>query len=227
MADEKTTPKELKYERAAGAKDEAPGPGINEPSVFSGSDGLIIFDGEALARRVESSIEIALDWDEVYFQGQYTVGALVLKSIKISGGIKQATANLSVLRKFVGMHNAQNNGGKNAAGDIDASATIRDVRYIAPVDLILVLDKSMLPDTIRSYEAIMVFNAVMNSFSMPTTAASTVFNDQKWVGSNLSFKNAEKGPVLRGDRFLKDDYDNSRQMPDSGRATGTDFTTSW
>lgn len=207
----------MRYERTSNVKDEAPGPGINEPAVFSGADGLIIFDGEPLARRVESTIEIALDWDEVYFQGQYTVGALVLKSIKISGGIKQATANLNILKKFVGM---------SPADGTRSDATIRDVRYVAPVDIILILDKSMLPASIASYEAILVFNAVMNSFSMPTTAASTVFNDQKWVGSNLSFKSAPEPTLqLNGAEFVKNDYVN-RNIP-SEESQGGEYNTIW
>lgn len=160
--------------------DQAPGPGVNEPSVFSGGDGLILYEGRALARRVESSVELALDWDEVYFQGQFTVGALVLKSIKITGGIKQATADLSMVRRWCGMNN-------EAGGDI-SGATIRDVRYIPPVDLVLVLDRSMIPANVASYEAILIYNTQMNSFSLPISAASTVFNDQKWTAMNMAFR---------------------------------------
>lgn len=160
--------------------EQAPGPGVNEPSVFSGGDGLILYEGRALARRVESSVELALDWDEVYFQGQFTVGALVLKSIKITGGIKQATADLSMVRRWCGMNNA-------SGGDI-SGATIRDVRYIPPVDLVLVLDRSMIPANVASYEAILIYNTQMNSFSLPISAASTVFNDQKWTAMNMAFR---------------------------------------
>jgi len=208
----------MRYERENNIKDEAPGPGVNEPAIFSGADGIIIFDGEPLARRVESSVEIGLDWDEVYFQGQYTVGALVLKSIKITGGFKQATANLNVLKKFVGMSPAD--------GTRD-DATIRDVRYVAPVDIILVLDKSMLPASIASYEAILIFNAVMNSFSLPTAAASTVFNDQKWTASNLSFKTGTPMDSLKliGNEFVVNEYAN-RNIPDGGRSGG-EVNTIW
>jgi hypothetical protein len=160
--------------------EEAPGPGVNEPSVFSGGDGLILYEGRALARRVESSVELALDWDEVYFQGQFTVGALVLKSIKITGGIKQATADLSMVRRWCGLNDQQ--------GSSIEGATIRDVRYIPPVDVVLVLDRSMIPATVASYEAVLIYNAQMNSFSLPISAASTVFNDQKWTAMNMAFR---------------------------------------
>lgn len=197
--------------------EEAPGPGINEPSVFSGGDGLIVFDGVPLARRVESSVELALEWDEVYFQGQYTVGALVLKSIKISGGIKQATANLSMVRKFCGMHDAET--------DL-TNTSIRHVRYIAPVDIVLVLDKSMLPSTVASYEAIMIYNAVMNSFSLPISAASTVFNDQKWTAMNLAWRNYSGTPTvaLKG-KFHAIKYE-QRTIPEGDRPGG-EKTSTW
>lgn len=201
------------------AGEEAPGPGVNEPSVFSGGDGLIVFDGTPLARRVESSVELSLEWDEVYFQGQYTVGALVLKSIKISGGIKQATANLGMVRKFCGMSEFDGT-------DLEQTS-IRHVRYIAPVDIVLVLDKSMIPSTVASYEAVMIYNAVMNSFSLPIQAASTVFNDQKWTAMNLAWRNysgsapkvALKGP------FHSVEYEN-RSIPDAGRPGG-EVASSW
>lgn len=174
-------------------KEEAPGPGVNEPSVFSGGDGLILYEGRALARRVESSVELALDWDEVYFQGQFTVGALVLKSIKITGGIKQATADLSMVRRWCGMQSDDHGGAIEGA-------TIRDVRYIAPVDIVLVLDRSMIPGNVSSYEAILVYNSQMNSFSMPISAAATVFNDQKWTAMNLSWRSFNASPkyALKG-----------------------------
>lgn len=207
-----------RYERENNIKDEAPGPGVNEPAIFAGADGLIIFDGEPLARRVESSVEIGLDWDEVYFQGQYTVGALVLKSIKLTGGIKQATANLTLLKKFIGML---------PADGTREDATIRDVRYVAPVDIILILDKSMLPPTVQSYEAILVFNAVMNSFSLPIAAASTVFNDQKWTAMNLSFKTGAPMDSLKliGNEFVANEY-NNRNIPE-GTRKGGEVNTIW
>jgi hypothetical protein len=208
----------MRYERENNIKDEAPGPGVNEPAIFAGADGLIIFDGEPLARRVESSVEIGLDWDEVYFQGQYTVGALVLKSIKLTGGIKQATANLNILKKFIGM---------SPADGTREDATIRDVRYVAPVDIILILDKSMLPPTIMSYEAVLVFNAVMNSFSLPISAAATVFNDQKWTAMNLSFKTGSPMDSLKliGNEFVANEY-NNRNVPE-GTRKGGEVNTIW
>ena len=214
-----TTPAGLggaaKYNRPMGSE-EAPGPGVNEPSVFSGGDGLIIFNGTPLARRVESSVELALEWDEVYFQGQYTVGALVLKSIKISGGIKQASANFDMVRKFCGMGDGT---------DLD-NTTIRHVRYIAPVDIVLVLDKSMIPESVASYEAIMVYNAVMNSFSLPVQAASTVFNDQKWTAMNLAWRSYSAAPkVALVGPFHSVDYDNTKQ-PNQGREGG-EVNTTW
>ena len=191
--------------------EDAPGPGVNEPSVFSGGDGLIIFDGSPLARRVESSVELSLEWDEVYFQGQYTVGALVLKAIKISGGIKQATANLEMVRKFCGMGDSTNLN----------DTTIRHVRYIAPVDIVLVLDKSMLPSYVASYEAIMIYNAVMNSFSLPIQASSTVFNDQKWTAMNLAWRSHKDNPTVKlAGKFWSVDYENA-PMPSQSRVGGT------
>jgi hypothetical protein len=203
MANNATTPGGLngvlKYDNYAKIDDAAPGPGVNEPSVFSGGDGLIVFDGSPLARRVESSVELSLEWDEVYFQGQYTVGALVLKAIKISGGIKQATANLEMVRKFCGMS-------EHDFTDLE-NTTIRHVRYIAPVDIVLVLDKSMLPETVASYEAVMIYNAVMNNFSLPISAGSTVFNDQKWTAMNLAWRSSKSNPTVKlVGPFWKVDY---------------------
>lgn len=174
----------------SGANDQAPGPGVNEPSIFSGGDGLILFEGEPIARRVEGSVEVALDWDEVYFQGQYTVGALVLKSIKITGGIKQATADLNMVRRWMGMYGSDYG---DKANDLEQLDSVRQVRYIPPVDIIFVLDKSMIPESVASYEAVLVYNAQMNSFSLPVSAASTVFNDQKFTGMNLAFKSYNSG----------------------------------
>jgi len=205
-----------KYEEIDG--EVAPGPGVNEPSVFSGGDGLILFDGSPLARRVESSVELSLEWDEVYFQGQYTVGALVLKAIKISGGIKQATANLAMVRKFCGM---SEHDGTNLT-----DTTIRHVRYIAPVDIVLVLDKSMLPETVASYEAVMIYNAVMNSFSLPIQASSTVFNDQKWTAMNLAWRSHKTEPtVALVGPFWNVKYAD-RSVPEAGRPGGV-VNSSW
>ena len=159
--------------------------GKRNGSVFSGTDGFIIVnrpDGtaEELARRVDSSVSIALAWDEVMYQGQYTVGEFVLQSVKISGTIKQAAASLDLTRQFLNIESPAN-------GDV----SLREIMYFPAVDMVLGLDRTVAPadlvDEHEGYEAILISDAMFTSFDLPMTAATTVFNGVDWNARNLKF----------------------------------------
>jgi len=178
-----------------------------EPAVFTGGDGFLFIDGYEIMRRVESSVEVAMEYEEIQYQGQYTVGALVLKSIKINGTLKQAVGDLDLIRKllggevttgkFAGANDSlpnQFSEGDQIGGRITdlAGAPTKAVQWVKPVDIIVQLDKSRLPSTgefsIANYEAILVSNAVFQGFTLPVGAGAAVFTDLNWIAENMAFQ---------------------------------------
>ncbi|OGM08190.1 hypothetical protein A2Z67_06260 [Candidatus Woesebacteria bacterium RBG_13_36_22] len=178
-----------------------------EPAVFTGGDGFLFIDGFEVARRVESSVEVAMEYEEIQYQGQYTVGALVLKSIKISGTLKQAVGDLDLIRKllggevttgaFAGSNNSlpeQFKEGDQIGGritDVAGNATAA-VQWVKPVDIILQLDKSRLPSSgefsIANYETVLISNAVFQGFTLPVGAGAAVMTDLNWLAENMAFQ---------------------------------------
>jgi hypothetical protein len=178
-----------------------------EPAVFTGGDGFLFIDGYEIARRVESSVEVAMEYEEIQYQGQYTVGALVLKSIKITGNLKQAVGDLDLVRKLLGgqvdngAFAAANNSllGQFKAGD-NIGGRITDVtglptaavQWVKPVDILLVLDKTRLPSSgefsIANYETVVISNAVFHGFTLPVSAGAAVFTDLNWTAENMAFQ---------------------------------------
>lgn len=178
-----------------------------EPAVFTGGDGFLFIDGLEVARRVESSVEVAMEYEEIQYQGMYTVGALVLKSIKITGNLKQAVGDLDLIRKLLGGEistQGQYNGQNSIAGqfkegdmiggritDVSGNPTAA-VQWVKPVDLILQLDKTRLPSSgefsIANYEAVLISNAVFHGFTLPVSAGAAVFTDLNWTAENMAFQ---------------------------------------
>jgi hypothetical protein len=178
-----------------------------EPSVFTGGDGFLFIDGFEIARRVESSVEVAMEYEEIQYQGQYTVGALVLKSIKITGTLKQAVGDMDLVRKLLG---GEVNTGAFAGSNYSLTGQFKEgdmiggritdttgaptaaVQWVKPVDIILQLDKSRLPSSgefsIANYETILISNAVFHGFTLPVSAGNAVFTDLNWTAENMAFQ---------------------------------------
>jgi len=178
-----------------------------EPAVFTGGDGFLFIDGHEVARRVETSVEVAMEYEEIQYQGQYTVGALVLKSIKITGTLKQAVGDLDLVRKLLG-------GSVNTDGQFSGESSLESqfaegdmiggritdttglptaaVQWVKPVDIIVQLDKSRLPSSgefsIANYETILVSNAVFHGFTLPIGSGAAVFTDLNWTAENMAFQ---------------------------------------
>jgi hypothetical protein len=77
----------------------------------------------------------------------------------------------------------------------------------------------------------LVYNAQMNSFSLPVAAASTVFNDQKFTGMNLAFKSYKSAnsdalklqPGAMG-KFIGKSSNYTNVSPEASRAGGSRST---
>lgn len=178
-----------------------------EPAVFTGGDGFLFIDGYEVARRVESSVEVAMEYEEIQYQGQYTVGALVLKNIKITGTLKQAVGDLDLVRKLLGgdvsggVFEGANSSitGQFREGDMiggritdSVGQPTHAVQWVKPVDIMLMLDKTRLPNagefSISNYETVIISNAVFHGFTLPVSAGAAIFTDLNWTAENMAFQ---------------------------------------